>query len=507
MYRYLKEVLGRYTRIVVWGTGNFYALYKNLLDERVVYFIDNNKEKCGMSLDGKAVFLPEKLREEDTDKTLVVVCNHYFEEISVQIKQYGDFDIIDIITMELLLEKEKSDRQSNNTAEGRVSGNIIVCGGIHAMWQTNGSRRFIEGQLRVLHQSGFCTIEVVPLLYYLKGERESSLLAVSVNQVYQGMFSVDELAERYPRARGMIFHSLYYSHSTMKALLDSIAVDTRVLYYIHDYSCLCPYRFLHKNHQLCIDAEGKMRCEFCGAVEEQKKIQHFHKRVFDKYDVLLIAPSEDTKKRVQMFYKERDIVTLPHLRFEQETFRKRVNDCIRIAYIGTAIWHKGWEQFSRLVDQFHQKYEFYCLGDCPDELMIQNVTYVPVGLHQDDCKPAMTEALLRYAIDIAYIGSVWPETYSYTYYEAYEAGCLILTGSRSGNVCIQVIENQNGRSFSNERDMAAWLGKGEVREDLMSLNKRIRNVQDNDEFLKYFQYEEWYDKRTGRNGTGIQERL
>lgn len=489
MYRYLKDVLDRYTRIVVWGTGNFYALYGNLLDERVVYFIDNNEEKCGMSLDGKVVFLPERLRKEDINKTLIVVCNHYFEEISVQIKQYGDFDIIDIVTMELLREKEKTNRQSNTIAEGRVSGHIIVCGGIHAMWQTNGSRRFIEGQLRLLYQAGFRTIEVVPLLYYLKGKRESSFLAVSVNHIYQGIFSIDELAKRYPRVRGMIFHSLYYSHSTMKILLDSIAVDTRVLYYIHDYSCLCSYRFLYKNNQLCINAEGKMCCKFCDVKEEQKKIQHFHKRIFDKYDVLLIAPSEDTKKRVQMFYKETHIVILPHLRFEQETFRKRVNGRIRIAYIGTAIWHKGWEQFSRLVDQFCQKYDFYCLGDCPDELKIQNVMYVPVGLHQDDCIPTMTEALLRYGIDIAYIGSVWPETYSYTYYEAYEAGCFILTGSRSGNVSIQTTVNQNGRSFSDERDIAAWLEKGEVRRDIMGLKKRIGNVQDNGEFLKYFRYE------------------
>ncbi|GFI50149.1 hypothetical protein IMSAGC020_01355 [Lachnospiraceae bacterium] len=506
MYRYLKEVLERYTRIVVWGTGNFYLLYGDLLDERVVYIIDNKKEKCGMSLDGKVVFSPEKLKEEDPDKTLIIICNHYFEEISTQIKQYGDFDIIDIVTMDLLQKKEKENKNNTRT-EDKVSSNIIVCGGIHAMWQTNGSRRFIEGQLEHLHQAGFHTIETIPLLYYLEGKRESSFLAVSVNRIYQGILSIDEFVRKYSIVRGIIFHSPYYSQNTMKDLLDTMQVESQVLYYIHDYASLCSYRFLHRNQKLCIGIDGEVCCKSCDMKEEQKEILNFHQSVFDKYQVLLIAPSEDTKKRVQLFYKKTPIAVMPHLRFEQEDFRKRINDRIRIAYIGTAIWHKGWELFSRIVDQFHQKYEFYCLGDCPDELKISNVTYVPVGLYHADYISTMVEVLLRYNIDIAYIGSVWPETYSYTYYEAYEAGCFVITSALSGNVSGQVIANQNGRSFSNESDMMAWLEKGTVRRDIMSLKKRIKNVWSNDEFLKYFQYEGWNDKRTERNGTGIQEHV
>ena len=105
MGRYLRDILGRYTRIVVWGTGNFYTLYKELLDRRVVYFVDNNADKWGSTLNRKDIFPPEKLKEESVNETLVIVCNHYFEEISVQIKQYGDFDLIDIVTMELVQQK------------------------------------------------------------------------------------------------------------------------------------------------------------------------------------------------------------------------------------------------------------------------------------------------------------------------------------------------------------------------------------------------------------------
>lgn len=76
-----------------------------------------------------------------------------------------------------------------------------------------------------------------------------------------------------------------------------------------------------------------------------------------------------------------------------------MNNRIRIAYIGAAIWQKGWEQFTRMVARFHGKYEFYCLGYCADEQKILNVRYIPVGLKEPGM-PTMTEALIQYHIAI-----------------------------------------------------------------------------------------------------------
>ncbi|MCI8795440.1 MAG: glycosyltransferase family 4 protein [Dorea sp.] len=484
MSRRLGEVLRDYTRIVVWGTGNFYAEYRNLLDERVVYFVDNDAKKWGTLIDQKEVFSPEKLRGEDKDETLVIICNHFFEEISAQIKQYGDLDIIDIVTVGLVRQKE---RVFSDVKRPEADRAIIVCGGIHALWQINGSRKFIDGQLKLLHQSGYHTIEIVPLLYYRTGKRESSLLAVSADGAYQGLFSPGELAEMYPKVRGMVIHSLYYSQTTMKTLLESVNVKTRVLYYIHDYSCLCSYRFLYKEKKLCIGSDGNMICDVCSEDRERRKLLQFYRFLFKKYKVLMIAPSADTKARVEPFYGDIDMVEMAHLEFEREVFRKQVNNRLRIAYLGAAVWNKGWERFAGLADRFQRDYDFYCLGNCPEHLKIQNVAYVSVGLEGAGGDLTMTEALLQYGIDIAYIGSILPETYGYTYYEAYEAGLFILTDIRSGNVCRQVNENQNGLSFSCDDEMAAWLARGNVKRDVQNVNQRIINVRNNKAFLKYFE--------------------
>ncbi len=483
MNRYLGNILRKYTRIVVWGTGNFYTLYKDLLDDRVIYFVDNNEKKWGTLLEKKEIFPPEKLKEEDTDKTLVIVCNHFFDEVSAQLKSYGDFDVIDIVTMKLVQVKEREIAQAERP-EAECS--IVICGGIHAMWQINGSRKFIDGQTAQFHDAGFHTIEIIPLLYYQAGERESAFLAVSIDGIYQGLCTVAEVAKRYPKIRGMVIHSLYYSHCTMKTLLDAVCVETRILYYIHDYSCICFHRFLHRDQKLCIGTDGEMLCVSCSEDEEKRKHQQFHQTIFEKYKVLLAAPSEDTRARVAQVYPDAEIVVLPHLEFEQKHMKKQVNTRIRIAYVGVAIWHKGWEQFAGFVDRFHQKYEFYCLGECPDDVKIRHVTYVPVGLKGADKLPGMTEALIQYGIDIAYIGSVLPETYSYTYYEAYEAGCFILTSNRSGNVCSQVIANRNGLAFSSENETIAWLESDTVQRDVAEMMQSITNVRNSRKFLKYF---------------------
>jgi hypothetical protein len=484
MGRYLREILEKYTKTVVWGTGDFYAQYRELFAHQFAYFVDNDVKKWGCFLDGKEICPPEKLADEDDKNTLVIVCNHYFEEISNQIKQYGKFSLIDIVTMGLLNEKER-----NVTAQKPMKADrlVAVYGGIHAMWQTNGSRRFIEGQCAQIRRANFYTIEMIPLLFYEEGRQDSVYLALSADGCYFGIFSVYEFVEMYPRVRGFVIHSPYYSHGTVKVLLDSIAVEKSILYYIHDFSCICFYRFLHKNQELCIDENGKFCCSSCSEKCRRRKRVDFYRALFEKYRALLAAPSADTKKKAEQFYRNVKIVELPHLEYETETFQKSVNSRIRIAYIGAAIWHKGWEPYVRLVERFHQKYDFYCMGDCPERLRIPDVTYVSVGLYGYQGMPSMTEALTAHGIDIAYIGSLWAETYSYTYYEAYEAGCFIITNTRSGNVCSQVRQNGNGLVFSDEDEMADWLETEKVGRDVQNMNKRIKNVRDSGKFLSYLE--------------------
>ena len=60
---------------------------------------------------------------------------------------------------------------------------------------------------------------------------------------------------------------------------------------------------------------------------------------------------------------------------------------------------------------------------------------------------AMRAALERHQLDFAFLWSIWPETFSFTCYEAMAAGAFVLTGQQSGNIAAQAGAGSRGRVF------------------------------------------------------------
>ena len=116
----------------------------------------------------------------------------------------------------------------------------------------------------------------------------------------------------------------------------------------------------------------------------------------------------------------------------------------------------------------------------------EEITYVDICLGESNGVLNMTKALEKYEIDVVYLGAVWPETFSYTYYEAYEAGCFILTNKQSGNICAQVRKNKNGLVFEDLEETICWLENREkVTEAVANMCKRIVDVKANETFMEY----------------------
>ena len=97
----------------------------------------------------------------------------------------------------------------------------------------------------------------------------------------------------------------------------------------------------------------------------------------------------------------------------------------------------------------------------------------------------MIDALRSNKIHIAILWSIWPETYAYTYYEAYSANCFIITNNRSGNIFNQVELRNNGivvddlKSFlNNEQELRGMLNKYRK-----TKNKIPLSLEENKDFL------------------------
>jgi len=76
----------------------------------------------------------------------------------------------------------------------------------------------------------------------------------------------------------------------------------------------------------------------------------------------------------------------------------------------------------------------------------------------------MTEALQDNNIDVAFLWSICPETFSFTLYESLAAGCTVLTNRNSGNIQAYVREHpEAGIVLEHENALlsclrvAAWM--------------------------------------------------
>lgn len=480
------DTVAKYKKIIAWGAGRFFEKYHNLLEREPVYIVDRNPKLWGEKKKGIEIRSPETLKGEvGKEDYLIVVFNAHFEEIVNNAREIGAFDIIDITMLEILSEHF---REQKNIFIGpnNVSCPVLVCAGIHALWGINGSRKFIEAQNDIIHRKGIETLEVAPLLYYKECDRENPFLVISVSGKYHGIYTLKQFLKRDIEVIGVIIHSLYYNHNMLWTLLGRLKIQKSILYYLHDYYCICENRFLYYKNNACINCAGKFNCAECDFEGKRKEMFIFHKRLFDTYSVKLIAPSKDTAARIKQFYTN-EVVVIPHLYYKEVERDSTQKNMKRIAYIGGAFWLKGWNGYKQIVKVLRGKYEFYCFGECIDKDYMEGITYVNISLGESENTLNMTEALKKYKIDLVYLGAIWPETFSYTYYEAYEAGCFVLTNKLSGNIYDQVKQNGNGLVFESLDETIKWLEDREnVTEAVTNMCKRIVDVRADDTFMAYF---------------------
>ena len=106
-------------------------------------------------------------------------------------------------------------------------------------------------------------------------------------------------------------------------------------------------------------------------------------------------------------------------------------------------------------------------------MRIPGVNNIPVSF-LDEGPDAMVKALRECQIDIAFLWSIWPETYSFTLYEAFAANCFVVTNSMSGNIAEQIRNNSRGIVFNDEAEMRLFFN------NLLRVKEAIRrNLREN----------------------------
>lgn len=264
-----------------------------------------------------------------------------------------------------------------------------------------------------------------------------------------------------------------------------------IYYFVHDYAMICYNHVLMRNNKEFCGTEplSFKKCKNCRFYLEGKVNEKWQRKFVERYPKIeYLFPSTIVRDVWQnTFHAPNKLRIVPNTKFGVETkayINKAVNEKLRIAFIGYGRVEKGWETWKKICQKYDEEYELYILGNgiCGDK-----VRQVPVSVAKDGPN-AMIDAISLNRIDIAFLWSTVPETYSYTFYESYVSGCYVITNNQSGNICNMTKQYSCGKVFESEEVLFEFLDnearvKAEV-EELGSRNKIYpQQLENNDEII------------------------
>lgn len=272
-----------------------------------------------------------------------------------------------------------------------------------------------------------------------------------------------------PTKAQLIIHSLLsHDPGTIAALAKAVGRATG-WYWLHDYFGICPSYTLQRNDQSYCGAppSHSAACGIC-IYGPDRKSHHDRLRVlFDTLALTIISPSEAALaiwSRAANFATSATLVH-PHVQLvfspephgpgaDQSAWNQPAN--LRFAFLGATVAHKGWDEYLGLAQAFNgtKGREFHYFGhykNVPDHVRSTNVQVT------GDKPDAMLNAVRAAGIDVFINWPAWPETFSFTTFEAMGAGAIVLTNQISGNVASVVRLTGKGRVFETFDQLVAFV--------------------------------------------------
>lgn len=355
---------------------------------------------------------------------------------------------------------------------------------------TGGTDKFILSQQRLLNEYKISMLYIYPKPDILgKRIHSDKMWGVLMDGKYYAMtntFGILKLINKL-QGKGLVLSGVIIHHLNNASLNEMYkilkAIDARIYMYLHDFYTICPSSGLLRDyHDFCgVSFPNEQKCLGCTCLSETtikraRQIAEFIKKISNR--TLFIFPSQSALENWREAYPEKSFHTtvILHqiLSGEYKANMSPVSDSepLRIAYVGYQAPHKGWAEWKEAVKRSHEagcNYLYYQMGSCNEK--IDFVQKCDIDFKKDI--NAMITALRENKIDCAVLWSLWPETYSFTFYESYSANCYILTNQLSGNIAAMVKQKGNGTAAENKNDLSALLlDESGLREKINSFRKK-----------------------------------
>lgn len=343
---------------------------------------------------------------------------------------------------------------------------VLIIHSCNINWGKGGVGRYIRNQVECYEKRGIPCFTVFPVRKVI-GSFRLNYHGLMLGYEFIGVFKTKELIDFFNEIKlnniqirqVMIHHIMNVDLESTCLIINSVKTEY-ISFYIHDFYSACLQFNLMKNNSIyCGSAVlKKEKCAKCVYYEKslvhKKKVDEFFEGICCEKKQF-IAPSSLVKQLWgEGFPQFKDsIEVIPHLKCKGEFHRDReqiISDIkLRVAFVGNQIASKGWDKWVEVSNRLlyeNVNLELFYFGDKKDDR--KGITSVNVSVLKFG-KDAMLNALRNHKIHIAVLFSCWPETFSYTYYEATAAGCYIITNNESGNIAYMVHINDNGVVLEN----------------------------------------------------------
>lgn len=360
---------------------------------------------------------------------------------------------------------------------------VLALSHTHYATVTGGTENVLTAEAAALMQEGWCYLHICPETTTLgffedpvgSGPNQAFVLTVNGKKKGKVYASVLSLAIQEVRARQtvsvrlVLHHLMGFELGGVLSLAHACGTYPATIW-LHDFFTLCVDPFLMRNEvQFCsAPQQDSTSCMVCSKGRARQLHVGRMRRLFRELRPLVLAPSAAVlalwRESSDYEFSASAVVPLASLVLgSQPLARSDATRPLRVAFLGAAVWLKGWPLFQKLATLLSgdPRYEFFRFGY--GMAAHQGVTEVSVRVTVQD-PDAMVRAVSSHDIDVVINWSACFESFSYVTCEALAAGASVVARAGAGNVphLINSFNPARGTAFRTEVELLAFFVSGEA---------------------------------------------
>lgn len=277
-----------------------------------------------------------------------------------------------------------------------------------------------------------------------------------------------------------LHHTMHWQRAGLLRMLGISSVARRSVVYIHDAHMICPERALDYQGEVFLSPPDDVRaalCPSCIARDASSGHWRANAELLARFD-RVVVPSSSARRIALSIYPELEkrLSIVPHCTLGPSTPCPQDGERSAIVFFGATGRHKGAHLFEALVGRFRDRYRFVSVGIEERFRALGGVEHRHFNFLEHD---ALGEIVRDLRPAVAFLGSVIPETFSFTLHEALREGLPVVTTSQSGNIAETVQQLECGVAFSSVSELMSFFEDEKSVRALLSTSKRFA-VEPND---------------------------